>query len=218
MIQILGVRRILFLILLVSANAALAATTYLYVMPEKDQVVRQLNMTRSQISEKRTEADRLRTEFAQIQQQKARFEAMQAAGLTSDQNRLVARRRIMDIQNYSRVLKASYNINSASVEQSEAARQIGHVILNSPIRVEIDAMDDKDFYSFIHLMENAFPGHTAIKNIKIERVLDVNEATLRAVGSGMPVVLIKGNVDFIWRTMVPEAQIQTGQNFGSEGF
>lgn len=217
MIQVLGAKRILLLIIFLSANAALAATTYLYVMPKRDQLQRELNTTRSQITQKRTDAEKLRNEFQEIQQQKAYFQSMQAAGLTSDQNRLVARRRIAEIQNYSRVLKASYNINSATVEEGAAAREIGHVILNSPIRVDIEAMDDSDFYAFLYWMENAFPGHTAVSKMKIERVLDVNEATLRAIGSGTPVVLIKGNIDFVWRTMVPEEQIRTS-NFGSEGF
>ncbi len=218
MFQVIGVKRILMLIILIAANAALAAVTYLYVMPEKQGVEQQLNMTRAQISQKRGESERLRTEFQQIQEQKANFENMRAAGIISNQNRLAARRRIMDIQEYSRVLKASYDIGSAEVEQTKAATDIRHVILNSPVGVDIEAIDDRDIFSFIYWMENAFPGHVAVTSLKIERVLDVNDATLRAIGSGTPVVLVRGAIDFVWRTMAPEEEVRAAQEFGSEGF
>jgi len=218
MMQVLGTKRVLVLIILIAVNAALAAATYLYAKPGRVDTERQLNMTRAQITQKRNEADKLRNEFEQIQAQKGDFEHLQAAGYISDQNRLVARRRITDIQEYSRVLKAGYNINSATIEEGKEVKDIGYVVLNSPISVDIEAMDDRDFYAFIYWMQNAFPGHISVTDLTIDRVLDINEATLRAIGAGTQVSLIKGNVDFTWRTMVPEAQIKAASNAEGGGF
>ncbi len=218
MIQVLGIKRILILIVLLAANIALGAATYMYVFPENEGLERQLRSTRAQIAAKRAESDRLRNDFQQIQQQKERFEDLQAAGFMSDQNRLVARRRILSIQEYTKVLRASYNISSANVVGHKATDGMGYVILSTPIRIGVEAIDDLDFYSFIYWMENAFPGHMSIQSVTLERVLDVNEATLRQIGSGISTTLIRGNLDFVWRTMVPEGDVRTLDEFGSGDF
>ena len=54
-----------------------------------------------------------------------------------------------------------------------------------------------------------FPGHVSVNNVKLERKLDVNEITLRQIGSGIPAVMVQGSVDFDWRTMVPENMVQS---------
>lgn len=218
MMQVLGIKRILMLVVLVAANAALAAATYLYVVPENNRLESELRSVRSQISTKRAEADRLRNEFEQIQEQKAYFEGLETAGFMSDQNRLVARRRIMNIQQYTKVLRAGYDISSADVVNNKIADEIGYVVLSSPISVDVEALDDVDFYNFIYWMENAFPGHVSVGSVNMERALDLNEATLRAIGSGTPTALIKGKVNFVWRTMVPEDEVRVSDGFGSEGF
>lgn len=216
MIQILGVKRILVLIILLAANISLAAVVYLYLVPESDNMTRQLQETRAKIASERAETDRLRTEFQAIQEQKNRFETLQAAGFMSDQNRLVARRRIMDIQKYTKVLRAGYDISSANVVRDKAVEGIGYVILSTPVSVEIEALDDLDVYNFIYWMENAFPGHTSVQQISMARVLDVNEAVIRQIGSGVPTTLVKGTVDFLWQTIVPESSVQSldGLNTG----
>jgi len=217
MLQVLGIKRVLILVALVSLNAAMASANYLYMIPQNTILERDLRAVKSEISGKRMESERLRTEFMQIQEQKTYFEAIRDSGFMSVQNRLVARRRIMDIQQYTNVLRATYSIDSAQVINNEDIKNVKHVLLRSPITVEIDALDDLDFYNFIYWMENAFSGHISATNIKIRRLLDINEASLRAIGSGAPTALISGRVDFIWQTMVPESDIQFSEEFGSGG-
>lgn len=217
MLQILGIKRVLFLILLVAANAGFAASVYLYVLPQNEKIAGDLRSVKGQISIKRAEVDRLQNEFIQIQQQKSRYEALQAAGFMSDQNRLVARRRIMNIQQYTRVSRAAYDISSASVIKDDALGKAGYVILSSPVKIDLESLDDLDLYNFIYWMNNAFPGHTAIKSVKLERTQDINETTLRAVGTGASTALVKGTASFVWRTVVPETEVQ-GSDFGTGGF
>lgn len=218
MVQVLGIKRILFIIILVAANVALVASTYLYAIPESDDLERDLRSTRSQISGKRAEIDRLRSEFDLIQEQKERFEDLQSAGFMSDQNRLVARRRIMSVQKYTKILRAGYDISSADISNHKATDEVGYIVLETPIKIDVDAMDDVDFYSFIYWMENTFPGHMALTNFRLERDLDVNEATLRRIGSGEATVLVSGVLNFVWRTMVPKSGVVNLGEFDSEGF
>lgn len=217
MLQVIGVKRIIMLVVLVALNAALAAAVYMYVLPQGEQLQRDLNSTRAQIANRRTETDRLRNEFELIQEQRAYFEALRDAGFISDQNRLLARRRIGKIQQYSKVIKASYDISSANLSSNEDVKAIEHVILSSPMRIALDAFDDVDLFSFIYWMENAFPGHIAVQEINLSRELDINDVTLRAVGSGSTTPLVKGEVDLVWRTIVPQEDVRDN-SFGSGGF
>ncbi len=216
MIQVLGIKRILVLIILVAINAALAAGLYLYLVPQNDQLERDLRSTRAQIASKRTEADALRNEIQLIQQQKSQFEDLRDAGFMNDQSRLMARRRIRDIQQYTRILSASYNIKPADVSPV-AAEGLEYVILSTPIDMDVESQDDVDFYHFVYWMLYAFPGHMAIDELRMERVLDVNEATLRQIGAGQPTALVEGSMKFVWRTMVPGHNVRSG-HFGGGGF
>lgn len=218
MIQVIGVKRLIILSFLAAINAALGAALYLYVMPENQNVTRQLNVTRSQVATMRNDADALRGDIEQIEDKKSYFTNLETVGFMSDQNRLVARRRIMDIQQYSKVLKAKYDIGSATVMDDENLSNSDQVVLSSELDINIDAMDDIDFYSFIYWLRNTFPGHITIDNIKMQRMNDVNDVTVRQIGSGLPMTMIKGDISAKWRTVVPRSTVADGQTPIGQGF
>jgi len=207
MFQILGLKRIAILLVLVAINGLLAAVTYLYLIPHNEELARQLDTLNANVSTKRNDTARLEGEFQVIQKQKANFEDLQTAGFFSNQNRAVARQRITDIQKFTNVLSAKYDITAASVEKNPLAADSGDVVLNSPVDIKVDALDDVDFYNFIYWIENAFPGLVSVKTVKVSRITDVNETTLRGIGSGIPVTLVNGEVLFEWRTMVPAKDV-----------
>lgn len=217
MIQVIGVKRILIVLFLVAINAALAAALYLYLMPESQKTERTLRSTRSQVSQMRSDAAELRTDIAQIEEKKNYYNNLEKLGFRSDQNRLVARRRIMDIQQYSKVLKAGYQIGSANVVQNSILQDSNQAILESEIAVDIDAMDDVDFYSFIYWLQNTFPGHVVVDQINLTRVQDVNDITIRRIGSGDPVTMVRGKIIGRWRTVVPQ-DVVNASNIVGEGF
>ena len=218
MIQVIGLKRLIILSVLLAFNAALGAGLYLYVMPENLSVTRQLSSTRSQVATMRNDAQELRGDIEQIEDKKSYFTNLQTVGFMSDQNRLVARRRIMDIQQYSKVLKAKYDIGSAVVMDDENLSNSDQVVLSSELAINIDAMDDIDFYSFIYWLRNTFPGHVTIDNIKMQRMNDVNDVTVRQIGSGLPMTMIKGDVSAKWRTIVPKSTVTDDQTPLGQGF
>ena len=218
MIQVIGLKRLIILSVLLAFNAALGAGLYLYVMPENLSVTRQLSSTRSQVATMRNDAQELRGDIEQIEDKKSYFTNLQTVGFMSDQNRLVARRRIMDIQQYSKVLKAKYDIGSAVVMDDENLSNSDQVVLSSELAINIDAMDDIDFYSFIYWLRNTFQGHVTIDNIKMQRMNDVNDVTVRQIGSGLPMTMIKGDVSAKWRTIVPKSTVTDGQTPLGQGF
>ena len=206
--NIIGPRRLVMLLSLALLNAALAGAVYFLMIPHNENLQTQLNQVKGQVSTARAETDRLRNEFDEIQKQKEQFEKLGLTGFFTAQDRVLARDRFEAIQKYSRVILASYDIQPATVERSDDLTAAGQVMLSTPVSVEVDALDDKDFYNFMYLIENAFNGYASINTLEIKRVREIDDIALREIGSGMPTVMIKGKFDFDWKTMVPENRIQ----------
>lgn len=207
MIQILGFRRVITLAILIAANLALAGALYSLVLPQKDKTERELRSTRSAVNARRDEVATLKNEYEQIQEQKNLFENLQQAGFFTVQDRINARKTIEQIQKESKVLAARYDIQAIQVQESPLAAEADHVLLHSPMSFSLDALDDIDVYSFMYWAQNAFPGQVAINSLTIERRMDVDEITLKQIGTGTPVVLVSATVNFSWNTMVPRAQL-----------
>ena len=204
MIGVLGTKRLIATTVLLAANIILAGAIYGYVAPENERLEREVRGLRSQVSSKRAEADKLRLEYQQIQDQKNYFEGLGAVGFFSDQNRVLARNKIEAVQRYAGVLSARYNISAAKVEKNDLATGTGHALVSSPVTLNLEAMDDVDIFNFIFWLENAFPGQVSINSINIDRPLDINDVTLRQIGSGVETTLVKGKIGFNWYTMMPE--------------
>ena len=206
MISVIGTRRLFILILLLGVNAVMAAAVYLFIIPENDKVSKELRTAKAEIASKQSDTEKLRSEYDLIQKQRASFEDLKEAGFLGPQDRVVARERMEAIQTHSRVVQANYNIEPVKVEENKAAADSGQVILNSVINVDVDALDDLDFLSFVYWLENGFPGQITINNLDIKREADVDDVTLRQIGTGSPLVIVKGQASFEWRTMVPREE------------
>lgn len=207
MIKILGVKRVLTLAILVAVNAILAFAAYSVTLPQKEKAEAELRSTKANIAQRRDEMIRLKTEYEQIQQQKNLFEKLQEAGFFSLQDRLQARRTIEQIQTLSKILSTKYDIQAIQVQENQIAAASDHVILHTPVKITVDAMDDLDIYNFIYWVENSFPGHAGMTNIVIDRRLDIDETTLKQIGNSIPTVLVSATIDFSWDTMVPRTDI-----------
>lgn len=215
MIGVIGKKRFLGAAVLAAINLALAGGFYGYLQTENANLEREVRGLRAQVSEKRNDIERLRLEQKQIEEQKARFETLEAAGFFSDQNRVLARNKIEALQTYTGILSANYNISAAMVEKTDLAAGTDYAILTSPVTLVLEAMDDVDVYNFIFWLENGFPGQVSVNDIRIERPLDINEAVLRQIGSGSGATLIKATVGFNWHTMMSEKALGIGGEGGN---
>jgi hypothetical protein len=204
MIKAMGPRRLLVLFSLIGVNALLAAIIYLWIVPQTADVAGQLSDVKGKVNASRSNTQQLRTQYDLIQKQKEDFGKLQATGFFTAQDRVEARQRIEAIQRYSHVLQANYNIKRADFKKTDDLTTAGQVMLSTPVTVSVDALDDMDFYNFLYLVQNTFPGFAGINAVDITRVKDLDDVTLRQIGSGIPTPLIKGNIDFTWQTVVPD--------------
>ena len=206
MIKLIGAKRLMIIAILAGACVVMGGASFMLIKPQNEKVDRELRQLRSDISFKRSETNRFREEMTEIQNEKNTFQSLQSLGFLGEQSRLEARKRIEAIQSYSRVLSARYNIAPGKVENAETATEADQVLLTTEIAIEIDALDDADVYKFISLMENAFIGHVSVTSLELDRVLDLNEVTLRQIGSGIPAVLVRAKLVLNWKTLLSRQQ------------
>ncbi len=207
MIDILGRTKIIIIASLAAFNIFLGAVIYLYFAPHNEDLTNQLQSVQHQVTMKRADADRMRNQYETIQEQKAYFGTLKDAGFFTDQNRSIARQRIEQIQKFTNVLTARYNIGSASIEKNPKADSSGYVVINSRGTILFEALDDVDLYNFTYWVENTFPGHVSVTLLDVSRGQDLDDATLRQIGSGTAIPLARGTLNFEWRTMIPASQI-----------
>lgn len=216
MIQIIGIKRLIILLVLITINACLAAYIYGYILPEKDKADRNLRSVRSGLSGVQADLKQMQLEFAQLEERQDRFDALKDKGYFSTQDRNDAKQLFSAIQRKSGVLSAIVNVRSGVIESNPEASKAEYKVLMSPIEVEIKAFDDNDIYNYLDIAEKSFPGHLSVDGITIKRTREVTAVLLRAIASGTSPELVTASVRMSWRTMIPEDQVIFGTDTGQQ--
>ncbi len=207
MINVIGLKRLVILVLFVVINATLGATIHLYLLPELNDSEGHERRMRSQVRQVRADIDRLQMEFEQLDQQQGRFDDLKKKGFFSIQSRSDAKKMFSRLQDKSRVISAVVSVKPGFIVDNDEAQKAKHKVLLSHIAVEIEAFDDVDVYRYIDLLDKEFPGHVSVDSLEMERTRDVNAAVLRAISSGANPVMVKASMKLSWRTMVSEDNI-----------
>lgn len=205
MIKILGIKRVAAIAVLSAIGLFMVAILFGLVLPELQKTERDLRVVRASVANGRAELDQLKNDFDFFKEQRYLFEDLQQVGFFGAQDRYEAKKRIEAIQDQANILHMHYNISPAVVEENKNAAKADYVVLKTAATVDVEAMDDLDFYSFMYWIDNAFTGQVSITGFDMERVLDVNSKTLRHIGSGAATTLLKGSLSFEWRTLIPRA-------------
>jgi hypothetical protein len=217
MIAVLGARRVVIVLVLLLVNAALAGMVYMVMLPQQDTQERSLRMLRGQASILRDDIARMQMEFTQLEQQKAAFEKLEKDGFFKNQSRRQAEETFNVIQKKSGVNKAIASILGGVIEDSPEAAKAKYKILKSPIQIQLEAVDDVDVYHYLFLIEHYFPGHISVEGITLKREADVSGTVLRAIAAGENPALVSAQVDLLWRTMIPEAEVIGGDDAAKGG-
>jgi hypothetical protein len=207
MMGILGTRRILTLLILVVLNAALAGGVYMVLIPQQEASQKSLRNLHNEVTTRRADIARMQVEFDQLEEQKAEFQKLEADGFFKNQSRKQAENTFNTIQKKSGVTVAVASINAGVVEDNEEAAKAKYKVLKSPMQIKLEAVDDVDIYHYIFLVEHYFPGHVSIESLNLKREADVSGTVLRAIASGDNPPLVKAELQLVWRTMIPEAEV-----------
>ncbi|MBX2835087.1 MAG: hypothetical protein KTR28_08975 [Micavibrio sp.] len=207
MIAVLGAKRVITLAILAGINVALILGVYVFMIPDLDKKERALRAVRGKVSTIQGDISNLQIEFEQFETQKERFEQYKQDGFFVQQDRRQVEDLFKLIQEKSGVVTAKVAVNPAIVEENQEAEKADHKILRSSIQIQLDALNDRDIYHYIHLINSAFPGHVTIETLDFERTSVVNGTILRAIAGGKKFPLVKASMEMSWRTMVPNDHI-----------
>ena len=207
MIKVLGAKRIMMLFILVAVNVVLAATVYLFLIPQEVTKRNELNVLRNKTAGVRGDIDRMLVEFDQLALQQNRYEKLKERGFFYNQDRRQAQIVLESIQKQAGVVAAVANIQAGISEDNPEAQKAEYKVLRSPMKIHIEAFDPVDIYRYVYLLDNFFPGHIMIEDIRIERTGEVTGPVLRGIASGSNPVLVQADLNVTWRTMVPASEI-----------
>ncbi len=198
----IGQTRLIVLAALLGVNAVLGYVFAMHILPKEEQLSRELQSLTSRVSQRYSEADKLRKDFELIEERKASFKSLQDIGLFNDQNRLVFRRLLADIQQMSGIVSASYEISPGEVISNSTAEKADHAVLQSEIRFEVSAMEDISIYEFMFWLQNGFPGHAMVETVEVVRSEEVDDEMIRKISRTGPEPIVDAKISVTWRTLV----------------
>ncbi len=207
MISIIGIKRFVLLLLLLSLNAALFLVVNWYLLPIEQNVERKYSVEQNKVSSLRRDINRIEIEFDQLDKQQGYYNKIKELGFFKTQDRAEAKEMFSLIQKESRVISAFVSVKPGVIVDDSEAEKASHKILMSEMNIKIKAFDDNDIYRYLDLVCKVFPGVITIRHVDIHREKDVNAALLRAIANGASPELVAAEVDLLWRTMIPQERV-----------
>ncbi|MEM6781495.1 MAG: hypothetical protein AAF569_06490 [Pseudomonadota bacterium] len=208
MIDVLGAKRLMGLLIMAGLVVALAAAHYMILLPRQEKVERELRTLENSISSRQGEIDQLRKDFAELDRVKFRYNELLRFGFVSDQDRIIARARINELKEASGVIATQYQIKPIQEEDNRKITEAGYKLLSSEIDFKIEAFDDVDIYRFIYLLNHGFPGHIDIESVDLKRIRDVSVPLLQSIGTGSQTPLVEARVVARWFTISEDTEAQ----------
>ncbi len=201
MIAKIGAKRALILIVLTGALVVFFGGAEYVFKPQAQETQMQLDAAMSEKSQLQREIEKMQADFLLFEKQKGYFEAISKMGFFNDQDRVLARERFDTMQKLSKIISARYEIKAANLLVDESPPETGFVVMESPITVNLSAVDDIDVYRFIYYLNYSFPGHITINSIAMKRQAEITPEILKQLGTGNPPEVISAQLELDWRTM-----------------
>jgi hypothetical protein len=204
MLNVLGTKRVVFIIILAALNVG-AGFGYKYMSDTIAVKERQLNGIKRKVRDRFNEVKKVREQFATLRGQVSDYVRLEKNDFFEEQDRDVLREIFFEAQKKSQVLRAKYDVSPYTTKSSAFITQPNLKWVNSNVKLSIEALDDIDVFSFIEILKAEFPGYVQFQSVNITRNESLDAATLNKIGSGTPVSLVKADVNFLWHS-VPETK------------
>lgn len=204
MISILGMQRVALLIGLIVLNLVVFGVAYLFMGSSSKQMERSVITNRSEGSRIQLEIETLQDQFLQLDTQQVVFDALKEDGFFEPQGRREAEKILRNAQDSSGVSSAKVGISAARVAKNEEAQKAGYSVLESPVSIGIQSIDDMSVLQYVYSLRNDFPGHLSIDAFSLERARDVDADFLRGITLEEGADPINARLEMTWRTMVSD--------------
>lgn len=203
MLQILGLKKTLTLLILFVISALAFSYKFFYLTPLVQGVEDKASFNQSEVFESGRKIADLVDNHDRFVAQKAQYDFIKGTNFFNVQDRLDVRKYIAETIRSSKVVSAKYNIGALKVESNGYAQDVDHKLLKTVITFDVGAIDDADIYNFVLLLNHGFPGVLTIEEISIARTKELTQPILKQIGTGEPVALVDSKIETVWWTMVP---------------
>ena len=208
MIDKIGYKRALTIFILAALLAVMFAGNEFFFKSKVTESEQQLSAAKREASTLSTEIQKMRDDYVLFEKQKDYYAIISRMGFFNDQDRVLARERFDTLQKLSKIISAKYEIKAANILSEETSPETGFVVMESPITVDLAAVDDLDIYRFIYYLNYGFPGHITINKMNITRAAPVTPELLKEIGTGAPPQIVTAKLELDWRTMARKEAIQ----------
>jgi len=207
MIDAIGIKKIIIILVLIATNCFLAVMNFYVFEPQLKKSKQELNTVMSESATLTDEIKKMKSDFVSFQEIVSAYKQIEKKGFIGEQDRVLARQRFDSMQKQSKVLAAKYEIKSAEEVEDANADKAGYRKLTSPISIDLSAIDDIDIYRFIYFLNYGFPGHVAIRDIEIKRNVEVSAASVKQIGTGSPPIMVSAKMNIDWTTLAKKRDL-----------
>lgn len=214
MVKGLSNKVVLFIVVLLAIGGGSAYLVYDYLIPAREKGERELSEVKAAVQQKYDEVAKMKEEFVLLQSQLRDFKDLEARGFFNNQDRAEALDNFSKLSARVGILKAKLQYASGEIVPNTMADDAKQVVVKSHGKVEIESLDDVDVYTLVKFMQERYPGSIDITKLELKRTGNLDAESLRDIGSGKPLSLVKGILEYDWRTMTARdtATPQSGGN------
>lgn len=203
--KLIGLKRALYLFILLGVNAVLAAAFFLLLEPMRTDSETELDSVKGQISELNGKISNIKQEMKLYQENKPKYDALAAKGFSLPQDNFMIEKTLDDLRARSGLMGFSFEISDLKdVDNGDAKTAKVRLVTRRISLRQVKSLIDINFYDFINQMYTAFPVQVRLNNFTLRQTPTVDPTALKAVTAGKSVGFIDGDMAFDWFTVIPQ--------------
>ena len=206
-----GVSKFGLTAVLATINVALIGLWLGFLDPQLGEFARRSKSLHALSNSIRTAHDSAAKEFAQMEQNRNRYEDLLDRGFISPQDRLGAARLLEELRETHALSSIHYKIAPELVVDHRALRNSSYQMVSTKVTVTMQAMFDANIIDYTQAVVERFPGQVRLLSLTLQQLAQPTEATLDALRNGDLVDFAGGELVFDWNTLRPIKQKQQGQ-------
>lgn len=205
MIKLIGFKRIVFLACLLAINLSALGIYFFSIGPMLDDVTAQKDQVDGQIKELHAKIASAKQDMAYLKDHLAEYNSLKDSGLFLNQDRFMISHIMEGLRAKEGLSSFAFSVADIKDIPNTDADAVNYKLIDSRITVSnIVSPLDTSAYILAQDIVHAFPGFARIQDLKVTRVADVDERSLKDLSNGQPVNFVSSTLDVDWITMVPK--------------
>jgi hypothetical protein len=205
MIKLIGLKRMIFLAVMLTLNISAVAAYFFAIGPMLDDVTTQKASIDGQISELHGKIDNVKQDRAFVNDNLPKYNDLKDKGFFLPQDRFMIGRTMEDLRVKAGISNFAFSVADVEEIPNKDAADVNYKLINSRINVDkIVSPLDANIFVLAQEMAHVFPDYARIQSMNIRRSREVNEEALKDIAAGKQVNFVDATLEFEWITMVPK--------------